>query len=166
MTSVTRPALVMALAGLLVGCASLPSPPATATPTAATEARVQPTVPPEVTDLPRALNAKVTVTPVGILVDGQTIRVNVTGLWGKVFLSECATPASASPGGCGAQLAAQPFLITDDSGTGAASFVVRKAAASTQLGTELQQCWAQCVIVATLGYGYPFATAPLKIGIP
>jgi hypothetical protein len=149
----------------LIGC-SVPSTIPTVGPTVPTTASAAPTIPAAAVDLPRAMNPKVVIKPAGILVDGETVRVAVSGLWGKVFLSECATAASASSGGCGPQLAAQPFLITDDSGTGFASFVVRGTAASTQLGTQLQSCVAQCVLVATLGYGYGYATAPLRIGIP
>jgi len=162
----TRLGVVTAVATILIGCSSTPSPTPTAPSTPSPWPSILATTSPSRPDVPTAVNPKVTVTPAKILIDGETVRVDVSGFWGKVWLSECATLADASSGGCGAQLAAQPFLITDDTWTGHASFVVRAAASGTQLGAQLRACVGRCVLVATLGYGAPFATAPLVFGIP
>jgi hypothetical protein len=149
-----------------MSCSPAPSPAFTLGPSPETELSPQPTASAALGDVPSAVDPKVAIAAVGTLTDGQTVRVAVSGFWGKVWLSECATASDASSGGCGSQLAAQPFLITDDSGNGSATFVVRAAAASTQLGSQLQRCVDRCVLVATLGYGYPYATASLNIGTP
>jgi hypothetical protein len=161
-----RLGFVTAVATILIGCSVTPSYSPSAPPTPEPSSSALASSSPSLPDVPTAVNPKVTVTPARILVDGETVRVAVRGFWGTVWLSECASLAVASSGGCGAQLAAQPFLITDDSWTGFASFVVRAAAASTPLGAQLRPCVARCVLVATLGYGYPYATTPLVFGIP
>jgi hypothetical protein len=109
------------------------------------------------------------VSPSGHLRAGQAVKVHVTGfgVGGKVFLSECASAAAASDLGCGAQLAAQPFLVTDDSRIGRATFVVSSSASANPLGTgALKPCANRCVIVATLGGGYPFVVAPISFDAP
>ncbi|MHB8465473.1 MAG: DUF4232 domain-containing protein [Acidimicrobiales bacterium] len=96
--------------------------------------------------------------------DGQLIRVTVTGFGGgrKVFLSECASAQAANPGGCGPQLAQQPFLITDDSGSVAGSFTVTASASAKPYDTSaLLPCADACVLVATTNIGGGFATAQL-----
>jgi photosystem II stability/assembly factor-like uncharacterized protein len=105
------------------------------------------------------------VSPSSHLRNGQAVAVRVTGLGvgGKVFLSECAAAAVASDLGCGAQLAAQPFLVTDDSRVGHATFIVSASSSADPFGTAaLRPCADRCVIVATLGDGYPFVVAPIS----
>lgn len=109
------------------------------------------------------------VSPSSHLRDGQAVAVRVTGLGvgSKVFLSECASAAVASDLGCGAQLAAQPFLVTDDSHAGHAPFIVSASASADPLGTDaLRGCADGCVIVATLGDSYPFVVAPIAFDAP
>lgn len=109
---------------------------------------------------------QVTVTPATNLHDGETVTVQLTGfgVGGKVFLSECATAAAASDLGCGAELAAQPFVVTDDTRAGSTSLVVKSRAASGALASPVVACADQCVIVATVGGGYGFAFAPIVFG--
>lgn len=115
----------------------------------------------------------VSVTPAQGLTDSETVEVRVTGfgVGGKVFLSECASAAAVNPIGCGAQLAAQTFLVTDDSRAGSGSFVIHVRAATKGLdGSSLVTCTSQCVIVATIGAiaedngqtYYGFASAPIS----
>jgi photosystem II stability/assembly factor-like uncharacterized protein len=111
----------------------------------------------------------VSVSPSRHLRDGQMVGVRVTGfaVGGKVFLSECASVAVASDLGCGAELAAQPFLVTDDGRTGRATFTVSASAPAGALGTNpLRPCADRCVIVASLGDGYPFVVAPIAFDAP
>jgi hypothetical protein len=70
---------------------------------------------------------------------------------GKAFLSECASVDDVGPEGCGAQLAAQPFIeIPNGAGTG--SFTVANQAASTPLSPQpSDSCTNRCVLVATSG---------------
>ena len=56
--------------------------------------------------------------------NGEVVHVSVSGFPpGKAFLSECASPADVSAEGCGAQLAAQPFVEIEN-GSGTESFTV------------------------------------------
>ena len=68
----------------------------------------------------------VTVIPATGLRNRQRVTVRVTGfaVGGKVWLSECATSLDANPGGCGQQLAAQPFLVTGNDRAGSGTFQV------------------------------------------
>lgn len=111
----------------------------------------------------------VVVTPSGDLQDYQIVDVEVTGfgVGGKVWLSECASAPVATSLGCGSGLPTQTLLVTGDDRAGSASFQVRSAAASTPLESgAAQACTAACVIVATLGDGFPFVTAPIAFGGP
>lgn len=111
----------------------------------------------------------VAVTPSGDLQDYQLVDVEVTGfaVGGKVWLSECASAAVATSLGCGSQLAAQAFLVTGDDRAGSASFEVRATAATAPLtSAPVRACVTDCVIVATLGDGFPFVTAPIAFGGP
>lgn len=112
------------------------------------------------------LDPRVLVTPATNLHDGETVTVQLTGfgVGGKVFLSECATAAAASDLGCGAELAAQPFVVTDDTRAGSTSLVVKSRAASGALASPVVACADHCVIVATVGGGYGFAFAPIVFG--
>jgi hypothetical protein len=62
------------------------------------------------------------VTPSTNLRNGQTIRVAASN-WppGKAHLSECASAAGVGAQGCGAQVAAQPFVVIE-AGSGTAIF--------------------------------------------
>ena len=90
--------------------------------------------------------------PATNLKDGEVVQVNVSGFPpGKVFLSECGAAADANALGCGAQLAAQPFVVIEN-GAGTASFTVTHQAASTPLSPQPSTtCTNQCVLVATSG---------------
>ncbi len=112
-----------------------------------------------------ATNPSVSVTPASGLFDGQTVAVQVSGfgIGGKVWLSECASAQDASSLGCGRQLAEQPFLVTDDARSGDGSFTVSlHAATAPDLPNTAVRCTDQCVIVATLGDGFAYATAPIR----
>ncbi len=89
------------------------------------------------------------------------------GVGGKVFLSECASAAVATDLGCGSQLAAQTPLATDGTRSGSTVFNVSASPCADPLGTgPTQACASQCVLVATLGAGYPFVVAPISFGAP
>ena len=110
-------------------------------------------------------NPMVTVTPATNLVDGEQITVRVSGfdLGGKFFVSECADTSDVSSEGCGPQLAAQPFGVTDDFGSGSMIFVVSSRASSSSVAPKTAApCTAHCVIVATVGGGYGYASAPIS----
>lgn len=73
----------------------------------------------------------------------------------KFFLSECQSPLQVNRLGCGKQLAAQPFGLTDShgNGSGRVSFTVQSQAATRPLSSVLVPCSGTCVIVATTGVG-------------
>lgn len=123
------------------------------------------------TDVPALTveNPAVAVNPATNLVDGQSVTITLTGfgVGGKVFLSECTSVAVATSLGCGTELARQPFLVTDDSRAGTGTFTVRSTAAAGPQGlAPIQVCTESCVIVATLGNGYAFVTAPISFAAP
>lgn len=99
--------------------------------------------------------ADMTITPARGLSAGERVRVSVRGFppSAKVFLSECARAGDVSPLGCGQQLAAQPFLITDGRGAASGIFAVRPTAATGPLHAPWAKCAAGpgCVLVATIG---------------
>jgi photosystem II stability/assembly factor-like uncharacterized protein len=105
-----------------------------------------------------------TVSPASHLTDGQAVEVRVTGfgLGGKVWLSECASAADATSLGCGRELAGQPFLVTDDSRAGSSTFTVSAKAPIKYPSATVETCANRCVIVATLGDGYPYVVAPIS----
>ena len=106
----------------------------------------------------------VSVRPSTGLVDGQQVTVTVRGFGqgGKFFLSECASSADVSSLGCGTQLAAQPFGVTDDTGSGSSPFTVHASARSGPSPQDaLVACRNACVLVATVGDGYGYAYAHL-----
>lgn len=110
-------------------------------------------------------NPKVVVSPSANLVDGEKVQVTVTGFGaeGKLFLSECASAGDANSAGCGEQLAAQPFIITDDLGRGTEIFSVSAVAGTKPYNTtSTQTCTDQCVLLVTAGIGYGYAYAPLS----
>lgn len=78
--------------------------------------------------------------------------MNVSGFPpGKAFLSQCAAATDVNALGCGAQLAAQPFVVIEN-GAGTGSFTVTNRAASTPLSPQPSvPCTNQCVLVATSG---------------
>lgn len=108
--------------------------------------------------------AGVTASPSTNLRDRQNVTVTVRGLppgW-KFYVSECATPYAASAMGCGAQLAAQPFGVTNQSGDGSIVFTVQTNAATGPLNSSSTPCSGECVIVATVGvHGSPLL-APIS----
>ncbi len=111
----------------------------------------------------------VVVTPSQGLTDGQTVSVRVTGfgVGGKVWLSECASVADASDLGCGAQLATQTLLATDDARAGQATFTVQVHAPSRPVvATPAVPCSGQCVIMATVGSDYAYRVAPISFAAP
>ena len=104
-------------------------------------------------------------TPSTGLVDGQPVEVHVTGfgIGGIVRLSECASAVDANDLGCGEQLAAQPLLVTDDSGSGTASFTVNTSGYTKPYDlNDTAPCTDRCVVVATQGGGYDYADAPIS----
>ena len=109
-------------------------------------------------------NPKVAVTPSTNLTNGEMVEVEVTGfgVGGKFFLSECASAADANDEGCGPQLAAQPFGVTNNSGAGSYGFTVTSMAPTSPYNTSSTlPCTDQCVIVATVGIDYGYAYAPV-----
>jgi len=113
-------------------------------------------------------NPAAVVSPSSGLKDGMNVNVQVSGFGsgGKVWLSECASAAAATDLGCGGDLASQPFLVTDDNGTGSASLVVHVRAGGRPPSPVLVKCADQCVIVATLGSGFAFVTARIDFDVP
>ncbi len=109
---------------------------------------------------------RVTVTPDTGLKDGQIVKVTVTGFgeYGKVWISECDHAEDANYLGCGPQLAAQPFVITNEHRAGSSNFNVRSPAPSRPLDTTsyLTTCSNLCVIVAENGNAW--AVAPMAFG--
>jgi hypothetical protein len=92
------------------------------------------------------------VTPMTNLHNGEVVLVSVSGFPpGKAFLSECASAADVNVIGCGAQLAAQPFVEIEDGG-GTERFTVSDQAPSAPLISQpTVVCTTQCVLVATSG---------------
>jgi hypothetical protein len=148
-TTAWRSVAAVALIGAIVGACSVPT---------------SSVVPALTVDHPT-----VTVTPAVHLKDGQVVEVSVTGfgLGGKVLLSECVSAEAATDSGCGVELAEQAFLVTDENRAGAGSLTVRASAAGTTPSTEPRTpCVDRCVIVATLGPGYPYVVAPIAFAAP
>jgi hypothetical protein len=118
------------------------------------------------TSLARVTTPQVTVTPSAGLTGGQQVQVRVTGfgVGGKVFLSECANAAAANEAGCGVQLAAQPFILTDESRNGSGTFAVLASASAAPYNNfaRLAPCSTACVLVATSGIGGGFAYTTLS----
>ncbi len=111
---------------------------------------------------------KVTVSPRIGLQDGQQVTIHVQGFGLgvpgiKFFLSECQSPLQVNPLGCGSQLAAQPFGLTDSNGdgSGSESFTVQSRAATRALSSVLVPCAGTCVIVATTGANGNYTFAPI-----
>ncbi len=105
-----------------------------------------------------------TVSPASHLTDGQTVEVRVTGfgVGGKVWISECASAADATSIGCGRELAGQLFLVTDDSRVGSSNFTVSAKAPIKYPSATVETCANRCIIVATLGVGFPYVVAPIS----
>jgi hypothetical protein len=107
---------------------------------------------------------EVAVAPGIALVDRGWVNATVTGFGvaQKVYLSECDSAEEASALGCGPQLAAQPFILTDGHGSGSTTFVVgAHAAAGPLTPTNGSTCAQLCVIVATQGADGAWAVAPI-----
>ena len=162
--------IVAVLPVVLTGCSSNPasSAPTTTTPVTTTTLNPAETTTTSKSGLVPALYApdpRVTVTPSRNLRNGQKVTVSVTGFdsGGKFFISECASVSDASSGGCGPELAAQPFgVINNTEGVGSYPFTVSITAAEKPEGKAPVQCTDQCVVVATVGIGYGFAYAPIE----
>jgi hypothetical protein len=108
----------------------------------------------------------VSVSPNTGLHDGQVVRVSVTGFGanGKAFISECDHAEDANYLGCGSQLAAQPFVVTNAQRSGSIDYTVRSEAPSEPLTpTAREPCLQLCVIVAESGDG-AWAVAPIAFG--
>ncbi len=82
----------------------------------------------------------------------------------KFFLSECQSPVQVNSLGCGQQLAAQPFGLTDSNGdgSGSVSFTVQSSAATKALSSVLVGCAGTCVIVATTSENGEHGFAPIS----
>lgn len=126
-------------------------------------------------DVVRKLTAKgiagrtptVTVSPSGNLHNGEKVRVTVSGfdIGAKFFLSECADVRDVSSGGCGQQLATQPFGLTNMLGTGSYDFDVTSLAAARAYHLRpVYRCRDDCVLVATGGFGGSVWYARLGFG--
>jgi hypothetical protein len=109
-----------------------------------------------------------TVAPSTDLEDAQQVTVSVKGFLPnrKFYLSECLTPTELNALGCGAQLAAQPFGLTDANGTGSTTFTVHSAASTGALIPTVQACTGECVIVATAGFNGALYFAPITFAPP
>jgi hypothetical protein len=109
-----------------------------------------------------------TVAPSTDLEDAQPVTVSVKGFLPnrKFYLSECLTPTELNALGCGAQLAAQPFGLTDANGTGSTTFTVHSAASTGALIPTVQACTGECVIVATAGVSQAYYFAPITFAPP
>ena len=111
----------------------------------------------------------VRVLPSRYLHNGEKVLVRISGfgIGSKFWLSECATASDVNASGCGSQLAAQPFGLTDLSGAGSFSFVVRTSAATTPYSTKLRRtCADQCVLMVTDGSDAAMARAQLTFAAP
>lgn len=144
---------LLSLALVATGCGGGSSSPAASHPPTSTTAR--PSI--------RLMAERVTVTPRTSLQDGQQVTVSVKGFLptAKFYLSECQTPTQANRLGCGEQLAAQPFGLTDENGQGSVSFTVQSSAATQPLTADSVPCSGECVIVATSGANGAFGFAPI-----
>jgi Neocarzinostatin family len=169
---------VLAVVALVAGCGTtdLSAPPSgsglVVPSDAAQRGPLSPSQAPSAEPLVAALSVtdpQVSVSPSDNLSDGQSVVVRVSGfgIGSKVWISECATSASANDLGCGAELAAQTFTATNNLRSGFAPFTVHSLAAAGPLNTgAIEACSDQCVIVATLGAGYAFAVAKISFEGP
>lgn len=107
-------------------------------------------------------------TPPANLHDGQQVLVQVIGASpGERFrISECATASMANVAGCGERLAAQPFIDTNEAGSGSIMFYIHtKATTKPYNTTAFQFCIIHCVVMATgtnIGGQSTFVYASLK----
>jgi len=109
-------------------------------------------------------NPTVAVAPATALFDDEEVLVTVKGfgIGGKVWLSQCAAASDTNGEGCGQQRPEQTLLVTDDKGGGSVAFQVKSSAAAQPDNlTNLDLCVDNCVVVATLGGGYGYASARL-----
>jgi len=110
-------------------------------------------------------NPTVLVSPGTGLFDDQDVLVTVTGfgIGGKVWLSQCVALSDANDAGCGQGLPEQTLLVTDDNGSGSVAFQLQSSASAQHDNlTNVEPCVDNCVIVATVGIGYGFASASLQ----
>jgi hypothetical protein len=98
----------------------------------------------------------VSVSPAIGLRDSETVSVSLRGFSRgvKVWVSECARRREVGADGCGEELAAQPFVVTDSRGRASLRFVIRERAATTAAGRPGSPVYVHCtacVLVATEG---------------
>jgi Neocarzinostatin family len=112
--------------------------------------------------------ANVLVSPNKWLRDAQSVSVRVSGFGDgvKVFLSECLAAQYARAPGCGPQTAQQPFLLTDNTGSGTAHFRVHRFASSRPGDTsKAKRCASSCVIFASgINGSHHLVTAAATLG--
>jgi hypothetical protein len=113
---------------------------------------------------PPLAHPSVTVAPSSALTAGQQVHVHVSGfeIARKVYLSECSSATAPNRYGCGEQLAAQPFITTDETRNGSGTFTVEPTAAGKPYDiADASSCTANCVLLDTNGSGGGSAFAPL-----
>ena len=106
------------------------------------------------------LTATVRVSPSRGLVDGERVRVSISGFGtdGRYHVSECSSDTAVSEAGCGLGLTTQPTVATDGAGKGSATFTVSSSAApSSNTTTTRTRCTNRCVIVVSGGLGHGLA---------
>lgn len=104
------------------------------------------------------------VSPSKKLVDGQKVKVSVSGFGkeGHYRISECLADTDVSEAGCGRGPTAQPVIVTGPSGRGSATFAVSSSAApSANTRSAERRCARGCVLVVSGGLGHGLAYSPL-----
>ncbi len=115
---------------------------------------------------PNKNQVKIQVTPSINLRDGQKVLVKVSGgaPGERFWISECASASATNKFGCGDQMALQPFIDTDHSGSGSTTLYVHTKAATKPYNTaDIQSCARKCVIMAT---GTNFNEQPTVVYAP
>lgn len=95
---------------------------------------------------------KIQVKPSTNLRDGEKVLVHVSGgaPGERFYISECATASATNSSGCGDQMALEPFIDTDPSGSGSTMIGVHtKAATKPYNAKDFQTCATKCVVMAT-----------------
>lgn len=106
----------------------------------------------------------VRVTPSAGLHNGEKVKVVVRGFWpqGKFWISECVDAADVKgPPGCGVQLAAEPFGMANDMGTGTQTFTVHSNVSTPPYADHKTVQCAKCVLMATSDDGI-YGSTPIK----
>lgn len=165
--------LPMTLAGCSSGSASSSPTTTTVSPAETTTSVTTTTISPAettttsksgLTPAAYAPDPKVLVTPSRNLKNGEKVTVSVTGFGsgGKFFISECASASDANSAGCGRQLAAQTFGLTNSDRNGSFPFTVSTEAGVKPYNKARARCTNKCVIVATVGINLGFAYTPIE----